>query len=222
MNASYYAIIPANVRYDKSLKPNAKLLYAEITALCEKEGFCWAENSYFAELYDVRSETISRWISQLHELGYIHVDIDKSVGNSRKIYLESMSTPIDKKVNTYCAKDQDLLTKKSRPIDKKVKSLVNTTINTKIKRETRAIDFFSEQYPTQWEAFLISYKSKIKDFQKFTADFNDTFDQEKLEYDDRVIRGRLNKYARNWVERQDLNLRRSGNDEPKPHFKRLG
>lgn len=29
---SYYAIIPANVRYDKRLKPNTKLLYGEITA----------------------------------------------------------------------------------------------------------------------------------------------------------------------------------------------
>ena len=62
---SYYAIIPANVRYDKKLTPNAKLLYSEITALCNKKGYCWSTNKYFAELYDVSNTSISKWISSL-------------------------------------------------------------------------------------------------------------------------------------------------------------
>ena len=47
---NYYAIIPSNVRYS-DLKPNAKLLYGEITALSNKHGFCFASNKYFANLY---------------------------------------------------------------------------------------------------------------------------------------------------------------------------
>ena len=72
---NYYAIIPANVRYDPELTPNAKLLYGEITALCNAKGYCWATNSYFAKLYNVKPHAISVWISSLVKRGYIHSDV---------------------------------------------------------------------------------------------------------------------------------------------------
>ena len=73
-NRSYYAIIPANVRYDKDLPPNAKLLYGEITALCNEKGYCWATNNYFASLYSVGKKSITRWISSLEKKCYITVE----------------------------------------------------------------------------------------------------------------------------------------------------
>lgn len=72
---SFYAIIPADVRYDKRLTPNAKLLYGEITALCNMHGYCWATNSYFMNLYDKSQQTISNWIRQLKKCGYITLEI---------------------------------------------------------------------------------------------------------------------------------------------------
>ena len=66
-----YAVIPAVVRYDTALTPAARLLYGEITALCAQRGYCWATNEYFAGLYQVRRATISAWIQQLIERGYL-------------------------------------------------------------------------------------------------------------------------------------------------------
>jgi len=70
---SYYAIFPANVRYDKRLRPYERILYAEITALTNKTGECWASNNYFAKLYDVTPRVITLWINDLVKYGYINV-----------------------------------------------------------------------------------------------------------------------------------------------------
>lgn len=72
---SYYAVIPATVRYDKRIPAAAKLLYGEITALCNQSGLCWAENTYFANLYEVNTRTIQGWINALLNAGYIHRNI---------------------------------------------------------------------------------------------------------------------------------------------------
>lgn len=88
---AYYAIIPANVRYDKDLVPNAKLLYGEITALCNEKGYCWATNQYFAELYNVSDRTIKNWISQLVDKGYIQRSVKYREGTKeiekRKLFI---------------------------------------------------------------------------------------------------------------------------------------
>ena len=117
---SYYAIIPADVRYDETLCPNAKLLYGEITALCNDKGFCWASNDYFAKLYNVNKTTISRWIAQLKKNGYIFVRLEYREGTNEIInrYMQIKQDPIDEKINT--------------PIDENAKdnnTLINNTIN---------------------------------------------------------------------------------------------
>lgn len=71
----YFAIIPANVRYDESLTPNAKLLYGEITALCNEKGYCWAGDSYFADLYKVSKTSIQKWMKSLQDNSYIKREV---------------------------------------------------------------------------------------------------------------------------------------------------
>lgn len=86
---AYYANIPASVRYDKSLPANAKLLYGEITALCNKEGYCWASNKYFADLYGVATGTISEWVRKLRDCG--HIDYTIKENNHRQVFLKGVS-----------------------------------------------------------------------------------------------------------------------------------
>lgn len=68
---SYFTVIPADVRYDKRLSANSKLLYSEITALCNEKGRCKVQIKYFADLYGVSDRAIRSWIKQLVNYGYI-------------------------------------------------------------------------------------------------------------------------------------------------------
>lgn len=72
---SYWAVLPANVRYDNRLCPAARLLYCEIGALCNKHGFCTASNAYFSGLYTKSKRTIESWLQDLKKYGYIETEI---------------------------------------------------------------------------------------------------------------------------------------------------
>lgn len=124
----YYAIVPANVRYDDRLKANEKLLYGEITALSSANGICWASNGYFAKLYNVNKVTISNWINKLIKIGYISSELvykenSKEIDKRILRISQNINTPINKNINT--------------PINKNIKdnntSINNTSINKEIK-----------------------------------------------------------------------------------------
>ena len=143
---NYYAIIPAKVRYS-SLKPNAKLLYGEITALSNKLGYCYASNNYFAELYGVSKNTVSRWLSDLSKLGFITIQIER---NKNKEIIKRI-IGIDKKVDN--------------PIDKIVKEN-NTSNNTTSNNITIKEKFISEvmnfDYPKSMLEDFINYWTEGK------------------------------------------------------------
>lgn len=84
---TYTTNLPPQVRFCHKLPANAKLLYGEIRALCDQQGYCWASNHYFASLYHVEKKAVSRWIQQLEAQDYIRVEAGKTKGNQRRIYL---------------------------------------------------------------------------------------------------------------------------------------
>lgn len=98
---NYYAIIPANVRYS-NITPNAKLLYGEITCLCNKEGYCYATNDYFSKLYNVSKISISKWIKELKDNHFIETEIIYKEGSKEILnrYIRIIKDPIKEKFNT--------------------------------------------------------------------------------------------------------------------------
>ena len=98
---NYYAIIPANVRYS-NIAPNAKLLYGEITCLCNKEGYCYATNDYFSKLYNVSKISISKWIKELKDNNFIETEIIYKEGSKEILnrYIRILKDPIKEKFNT--------------------------------------------------------------------------------------------------------------------------
>lgn len=146
---NYYAVLPANVRYDKNITPNAKLLYAEITALCNDKGYCWAGNAYFAELYGVTKTSISNWISSLQKNGYIDVQLIYKE-NSKEIQSRHISIanniPIQNNLNTYTKNIVGGIQK-------------NFTDNTKI-INTKKDEIISKDIITQKQKSLIPKETK--------------------------------------------------------------
>ena len=143
---NYYAIIPSEVRYS-NLKPNAKLLYGEITALSGKLGYCYATNNYFAELYGVSKNTISSWISDLKRLGFINVIVER---NAKKQIIKRC-IGITKKIDT--------------PILKKMKgnnTSINNTSNINITKEKFILEVMTFDYSKDMLEDFINYWTEGK------------------------------------------------------------
>jgi hypothetical protein len=83
---TFYAVIPAFVRYADISAP-AKLMYGEVTALCEKEGYCWASNGYFGNLYQANERSVHRWLNELFKAGFVTVDLACNQHGQRRIFI---------------------------------------------------------------------------------------------------------------------------------------
>lgn len=82
---NYYTILPADVRYCNNICANAKILYTEIVALSHHEYKCQDTNRHFAELYGVSTVSISKWVSQLINEGFIKSEIIYKEGTKEVI-----------------------------------------------------------------------------------------------------------------------------------------
>ena len=128
----YYSVIPATVLYNKELKANEKLLYAIITSLACKEGYCFTSNKYLAEKLDVNPKTISSWICDLKNKNFIVVELIRNKNNQiiqRKIYINDVPYPLNN-VYQYQSKNEQAIHQKVE--DNNIKN--NIKNNNKVNR----------------------------------------------------------------------------------------
>ena len=180
-NPNYYAIIPAKVRYDSGLKGNEKLLYGEITALANKEGYCTATNAYFSKLYGKHKDTVQEWISKLKQKGYIETQIIKNeLGRveERRIF------PVGENAYTYRQKHP-------HPIGENTLGN-NTSINNKNKKK--------DEIKKQLKRVIEFYENNIALITPFVAEDMEKFLENQVQEDLIIacMKEAVSRNKRNW------------------------
>lgn len=151
---NYYSILTAEVRYSTEINADEKLLYSELSALSNKNGYCHANNTYFANLYNLSNRAISSRLSRLEKAGFIKIVIDKKAGNQRKIYLSEAyrskhRDPIEDKRNTYRSQLPDPIEASfqhnniNRIIQDNNTSINNTLVNKVDDKSSQSADMIS-------------------------------------------------------------------------------
>jgi len=130
-----YILIPAEVKNCKELKPIEKLIFGDITCLCNQKGYCWAGNRYFAELYQISKRSVSRYINHLKELNFITAVVERDANKKViKRTIKINDNPIEKTDST---SGQNFLS----PVDRTVQ-YNNTSYNNKKEKNILFNDFW--------------------------------------------------------------------------------
>ena len=177
---NYYAVIPANVRYDEKLKLGEKMMYGEITALSKKNGICYASNNYFARLYKVSPQAISKWIKTLEKNKYITITYEKEGKAIVKRNISMVSTPVDRVSTTVEGGINSSLEGYQQEIKENNTSINNTSINKK--------EIYKEKYGTYGRIKLFPYE-----YEKLVNEFGEEFINKQIELLDEYVESNDNK-----------------------------
>lgn len=97
MKVGMFAVIPADVRYDRKLSDKSKLLYGEIGAATNMWGLAEEDNNYYATAINADTRTVSRCLTQLEENGYLLRIMDRG---RRKFKLILKGIPLPESAGT--------------------------------------------------------------------------------------------------------------------------
>ena len=122
-----YALIPSFV-LDSDLSDSELRLYAKISQLCNKLGFCYAKNAYLAEITHKSIPTINRILAKLAKKELIKIEIKN--GRDRKIYLNLDFKHFYDKENTTINEQKQPVKSKTEPKEYKDTTEQEKTLKT--------------------------------------------------------------------------------------------
>ena len=89
-----YIKLDEEVKSLTCIPPNGKILHAEICALSQQDGCCFASNKYFAEELDLSVQSISRLLSLLKKYGLITIAYTVDEKGYRKRLMKPKSSMV--------------------------------------------------------------------------------------------------------------------------------
>ena len=202
--------IDKSIWLNEDLTVMEKLFLVEIDSLDNERG-CFASNAHFSEFFGISKGRCTQIIKSLEAKKMVSVTVEregkvitKRVIRILNTLVNKLNTPSEKIKYPYLENDEGS----------------NTNINN-TKREKRAHEFLKEEFPSRWQSFEMQNKKQLAEWEKFLQDFDDTVDVEGLEFTDRILFGRINKYARNWIVNNSRGNGRVVPIQSAPQFKRL-
>ena len=187
--------IPKEIWLNKDLTIMERVFLVEIDSLDNDEG-CYASNKHFSEFFDVSKGRCTQIIKSLERKGLLKIKIHRDGKLITKRVLRVVNK-LNRVVNKLNLGSEYI---KQGYLENAQES--NTLLNNTIEGE-RAFSFLKFNYEITLNTWELQNKKSIIDYDKFIMDFNDTVDVEGLEYTSKILFGRLNKYARNWVQNQN-------------------
>lgn len=163
----YWAVLPAQIRYDDRISPNAKVLYAEISSLIYATGYCWADNEYFARVFKFSERTVRSLLASLSEAGYIRIEEQRGnhgVQKWRHIFagvnpLIGVDPPLEENFQRQSETDKPL-EKTFRPLEETFqRHIIKEQINNNRESPRQTPRTLPQVLPERFEAFWKFYRA---------------------------------------------------------------
>ena len=115
-----------------SVPPSGRIIYAEVCALAQKEGYCFASNKYFATVYHLTVQSASRLLNMLKKQGFLEITYGTDERGYRKRYIKP--------------KREDGVTKMRRTTSQNCETLISVNVNNNKKRDKDKLSSYESKF----------------------------------------------------------------------------